>query len=84
MDILEYVLGLFSKEELDTAKPIQNTCPMCKEQCGNIFIMNECKNMQICGNCLDDMYDSYQQGETKKELFKCFCCDKKINSYLVK
>jgi hypothetical protein len=58
----------------------QRKCPICHQQCGTIFIPKECSCLKMCGNCLDDFYDSRHMSTKKKgdELFKCTTCGKKI------
>lgn len=80
-EILEPLLNLFSREELETAKPIQNICEYCKKQCGHLFLLDNCEQ-EVCGQCLDKMYDDYiPSGD---ELFKCSCHDRKIFNFTVK
>ncbi len=70
---------LFSKKEIDTMCAITSTCPCCKNQCGHLFLLNECRcpvKRQMCGNCVDELYDCY---DGFYELFRCKC-DAKIFS----
>lgn len=60
---------LFTKEELSTMTVIdpQRKCPICHQQCGTIFIPKECSCLKMCGNCLDDFYDSRHMSTKKRE-----------------
>ena len=80
-DILEPLLSFFTYEELETAKPIRNICQYCKEECGNLFSLDNC-SLEICSHCLDDFYDEHNP--EGNELFRCPCHDKKIFDYTCK
>lgn len=84
LEILKPLLSmnLFSRKELETAKPVQNICEFCKEECGNIFLLDNC-TIEICGKCLDQFYDDHVP-TINNELFKCPCHDNPIFSYNVK
>lgn len=60
-----------------TIKPIYNTCPLCEEVCGNLFIL-DCDDI-VCGRCLDYFYDTYEP--TEDELFICPCCDNSVYTF---
>lgn len=83
IDILKPLLSfnIFTKDELETAKPIQNICQFCKEECGNLFLLDDC-SLEICGKCLDKFYDNYVS--IASELFRCPCHDRTIFEYTVK
>lgn len=78
--ILEEVVGIFSRAELETAVPVHNVCTKCKKDCGHLFKL-DCGS-QMCGVCLDALYDSYNEcvGE---ELFVCPCHSKPVSEYTV-
>lgn len=82
-DILKPLLSwnIFTRKELESAKPVQNSCQHCKENCGNLFLLDNC-DIELCGECLDNFYDNY--ASTTSELFKCPCHKEKIFGYKVK
>ena len=83
-DILKPLLSMnvFSKQELETAKPVKNVCEHCEKECGNLFILNNCST-KICGQCLDTFYDNYTPVDNCGELLKCPCHGNLIFSYNV-
>ena len=72
---------MFTEQELTTLKPANaSQCPLCKEGCGGLARLTECKNQTaVCLNCLDNYYDNYQSKDTA--LFVCLCCNEKIYNY---
>ena len=72
---------MFTEQELTTLKPANTSqCPLCKEGCGSLARLTECKHeTSVCLNCLDNYYDNYQSKDTA--LFVCLCCDEKIYNY---
>lgn len=78
---MEYLLEMFTEKELATMKPLKNICPICNKKCGHIFKI--CETTKMCGQCMDDMYDTYQMNTKTTELFKCICCNEKIFDFMV-
>ena len=82
-ELLKDCIGMFTKEQLETATPIINICPHCNQNCGTVFLLKCCAplqcshiccgGVQMCGACLDDLYDNYD--------FKCPECYRDVVDY---
>ena len=79
-------MGIFDDKTLNTLKYSKiNNCNMCNTSCGSIAKLTECiNNINICLNCIDDMYDNYHViNNDNNILFKCLCCNNDILNYTI-